>query len=160
MHTLPLLRAAALGVVIASLGIHTAAQGTDPIVGSWELNVAKSKFSPGPAPKSESRTYVLAGQDIKASSTGIDASGERTAREWTINYDGKDRPVTGRPDADTLSLKRIDAFTTEFTQKKAGKVVITGTRVISKDGKVMTITTKGTNAKGQTINDVEVFEKR
>ena len=61
---------------------------------------------------------------------------------------------------DALSLKRIDASTVEFTQKKAGKVVATGTRVISKDGKVMTITTKGTNAKGQAVNDVQVFEKR
>ena len=60
----------------------------------------------------------------------------------------------------TLSLKRIDPSTTEFTQKKGGKVVITGTRTTSKDGKMMTITTKGTNAKGQTVNDVEVFEKR
>ena len=59
-----------------------------------------------------------------------------------------------------LSLKRVNAFSAEFTQKRAGKVVITGTRTISPDGKVMTITSKGTNARGQTINDMEVFEKR
>jgi hypothetical protein len=103
---------------------------------------------------------VVAGQDIKATSKGVDGSGKPTAAEWTVNYDGKDRPQTGNPDADVLSLKRIDAFTIEFTQKRAGKVVITGMRTISRDGKVMTITFKGTNAKGQTINDVEVFEKR
>jgi hypothetical protein len=68
----------------------------------------------------------------------------------------------GRPRAirDPVSLKQIDAFSTEFTQKKAGKVVMTGTRIVSRDGKVMTISTKGTNARGQTVNDVEVFEKR
>ena len=102
----------------------------------------------------------MAGQDIKATSKGVDGSGTPTAAEWTVNYDGKDRPQTGNPDADALSLKRIDAYTTEFTQKRAGKVVITGTRVISRDGKTMTITTKGTNAAGQAVNDVEVFEKR
>jgi hypothetical protein len=59
-----------------------------------------------------------------------------------------------------VSLKRLDAFTAEFSQKNAGKVVITGTQAISKDGTVMTITTKGINAKGQTINDVLVFEKQ
>ena len=59
-----------------------------------------------------------------------------------------------------ISLKRIDAFTTEFSQKRAGKVVMTGTRIISRDGKVMTITTKGTDVKGQAVNNVEVFEKR
>ncbi len=68
--------------------------------------------------------------------------------------------MTGDPDADMLSLKRIDAFTTEFTQKRAGKVVITGTRAISKDGTVMTITTKGINAKGLTTSNVSVFEKQ
>jgi len=63
-------------------------------------------------------------------------------------------------DADALSLTRIDAFTVAFTQKRAGKVVMTGTRTISRDGKVMTLTNKGINAKGQAINDVEVFDKR
>jgi hypothetical protein len=155
------LRGAALGIFVLVLaGSKLAAQGADPIVGTWELNVAKSKYSPGPAPKSETRTYVVTGQDIKATSKGVDSTGTPTSAEWTVNYDGKDRPQTGNPNADTLSLKRIDAFTTEWTQKKADKVVLTGTRTISRDGKVMTITTKGTNAKGQAINDVEIFEKR
>jgi hypothetical protein len=154
-------RGIALGVVAFALSaIQLVAQGADPIVGTWELNVAKSTYKPGPAPKSETRTYVMAGQEIKATSTGVDGTGKPTTGEWTVNYDGKDRPMTGDPDADSLSLKRVDAFTTEFTEKKAGKVVITGTRAISRDGKVMTITTTGTNAKGQAINNVLVFEKQ
>lgn len=154
-------RAAVLWIAVVVVGgFHVSAQGNDPLVGTWELNVAKSKYSPGPAPRSETRTYVVAGSDIKATSKGVDSAGKPTTGEWTVNYDGKDRPQSGNPDADMLSLKRVDAFTTEFTQKKAEKVVITGTRMISKDGKVMTITTKGINARGQTINDVEVFEKR
>jgi hypothetical protein len=159
MHTL--LRATVLAALVVGLsGIYSLSQNTDPIVGTWVLNAEKSKYNPGPAPKSETRTYVVSGTEIKASSKGVGSDGKPTAAEWTIVYDGKDRPQTGNPDADTLSLKRVDANNTEFTQKKAGKVVITGTRVISKDGKTMTITTKGTNAKGQTVNDVEVFEKR
>lgn len=154
-------RGVALGIVMLVLsGVQLPAQETDPIVGIWELNVAKSKFSPGRAAKSETRTFVVSGQEIKATTKGVDSAGKPTAGEFTINYDGKDRPQIGNPDADTLSLKRIDAFTTEFTQKRAGKVVITGTRIISRDGKVMTITAKGTNATGQPIHDVGVFEKR
>ena len=160
MRTIKLLGTTALGVVLASFAIETVAQATDPILGTWELNVAKSTYNPGPAPKGESRTYVMAGQDITATSKGVDGTGKPTAGAWTVNYDGKDRPTAGSPDSDTLSLKRIDPFTTEFTSKRAGKVVITGTRTISRDGKVMTITTKGTNAKGQAFNIVEVFEKR
>ena len=160
MHILSALRVTALGIILAFVGIQSAAQGSDPILGTWELNVAKSKYSPGPAPKSESRTYVMAGQDIKATSRGVDGTGKPISGEWTVNYDGKDRPTTGFADADALSLKRIDPFTAEFTQKMAGKVVITGTRTISRDGKVMTITSKGINEKGQTFNEVAVFEKR
>ena len=140
--------------------VESTAQETDPIVGTWELNVAKSTFSPGPAPKSEMRTYVVAGQDIKASSKGVDGAGKAIAAEWTVNYDGTDRPLTGNQESDALSLKRINALTAEFTQKKAGHVVLTGTRTISGDGKVMIITTKGTNARGETVNNMEVFEKR
>ena len=159
MHRL--LRAAALvTIVIAAAAVELAAKGADPLVGTWELNVAKSKYTPGPAPKSETRTYVVAGKEIKASSQGVDGSGNPTAASWTVNYDGNDRPQTGNPNADSLSLKRVNAFDAKFTQKRAGKVVITGTRTVSRDGKVMTITTKGTTAGGQTINNVEVFEKR
>jgi hypothetical protein len=154
-----------LRAVIVSLGVLLAfafpvAQTPDPLIGTWELSVAKSKYSPGPAPKSDLRTYVAAGADIKASAKGVGADGKPTAGEWTINHDGKDRPQTGNPDSDSISFKRIDPLTVEFTQKRAGKVVITGTRTISKDGRTMTITSKGTDAKGQTFNDVEVFEKR
>ena len=161
MCTRRCLCASVLGVALVGLAaLQAAGQATDPLIGTWELNVAKSKVSPGPAPKSETRTYVMAGQDIKATSTGVDASGKPTAGEWTINYDGKDRPMTGSANADTLSLKRVDDHTVSFPQKRAGKVVITGTRTLSADGKVMTITTKGTNSKGQPISDVQVFDKR
>ena len=68
--------------------------------------------------------------------------------------------MTGSADVDMIALKRVDASTVQITQKKAGKVVITGTRVVSKDGKVMTVTAKGTNAKGQKVNSVLVFDKR
>ena len=169
-----------LGIILMPFGRPLATQDADPIIGTWVLNVAKSTFSPGPAPQSDSCTYVMEGlatkvtskgaskpmtymtvrQEIKATSTVVDVEGKTTTREWTIVYDGKERPVTGDPDVDTLALRRIDAFTTEFTQKRAGRVAITGTRVISRDGKVMTITTEGINAKGQRINDVSVFDKQ
>jgi hypothetical protein len=72
----------------------------------------------------------------------------------------KDYPLTGSDLADTVSLKRIDAHTSERTDKKGGKIVQTFRRVVSKDGKTMTVTIKGTNAQGQTVNNVVVFEKQ
>jgi hypothetical protein len=159
MHRLLRVTAPVL-LVIAATTVELAAQAADPVIGTWELNVAKSKYSAGRAVKSETRTYAPAGKDIKVTSKGVDDAGKPTSQSWTLSYDGKDRPQTGSPDADTLSVKRIDAHHAEFTQKRAGKAVITGTRTISPDGKVMTITSKGTNRAGQTIDNVEVYEKR
>lgn len=169
-----------LAITLLLSGRQLAAQDADPIIGTWVLNVAKSTFSPGPAPRSESRTYMIetektkltargvseprtfvsVRQEIKATSQGADGYGQPLTREWTIVYDGRDRPMTGDSDVDMLSLTRIDALTSAFVQKRAGRVVSTGTQAISRDGKAMTVTTNGINAKGQTINDVAVFDKQ
>jgi len=69
-------------------------------------------------------------------------------------------PVTGNPDWDATWLKRIDANTVEFTRKKAGKVISTATIVVSKDGKTLTLTAKGVNAKGEKFSNTGVFEKQ
>ena len=157
----PIFRMVTLGIVLAvAFPVRLPAQPADPVSGTWELNLAKSKFSPGPPLKSQTRTYEFAGPNVKYTAKGIDAEGKPTLVQYTATYDGKDYPMTGSADSDAISLKRIDAVTVEFTQKKAGKVVITGTRVISDGGKVMTVTSKGTNAKGQMINNVLVLEKR
>ena len=154
-------RCAAVSLLIGGVSvIQFMAQSTDPLVGTWELNVGKSKYGTGRAPKSETRTYVVAGQDIRATVKSVGIDGKPTSMEFMMNDDGKDRPMTGHPDADALSIRRVTASDVEFTLKKTGKVVITGTRTISKDGKTMTITSKGTNAAGQTTHDVAVFEKR
>lgn len=149
----------AIGVLLipVSRGL---AQAADPIVGTWDLNVAKSKFATGTAPKRETRTYDVSGALVKATSSGIGPDGKPMSSNWTIAYDGKDQKISGDPDVDTLTFKRTDPYHAEFTQKKGSKIVTTGTRVISQGGKVMTITSRETTASGQTIEDVAVYEKR
>ena len=137
-----------------------AAQAADPAIGTWELNVSESKYSPGLPPKSETRTYEVTGESVKFASKGIDAEGKPTLVQINGNYDGKDYPITGSPDADAISYKRIDVSTLGFTQKRNNTVVGTGTRTVSKDGKVMTVIYMGTNAKGQTVNYIAVYAKR
>ena len=158
----PLVRALAFGAVL-TLGFPTmrlSAQATDPASGTWELNLAKSKFSPGPPPKSQTRTFQVTGADVKYTLKGIDAEGKPTLVQYTAKYDGKDYPVSGSQDFDAISLKRVDAGTAQATLKKGGKVIQTATRVVSKDGKTLTLTTIGTNAKGQAVNNVLVFDNR
>jgi hypothetical protein len=155
-----LLHTIVFAVVTAMIVPVNFAQAADPSNGTWELNLAKSKFDPGPPPKSQTRTYEVMDGTVKMTLKGINAEGKEMQSTSTGSYDGKDFPITGNPDADTISVKRIDDSTVEATLKKAGKVVSNSTRTISKDGKVMTVKTKGTNAKGEKINNTLVFDKQ
>ena len=122
--------------------------------------MAKSQYNPGPPVQSLTVKVEPAGQGEKASTEGVSADGTRTATQYTANFDGKDYPLTGSPAADAVALKRIDARTTERTDKKAGTVAQTLRRVVSQDGKTMTVTVKGKNAQGQDMNNVLLFEKQ
>lgn len=149
-----------LGMVLGMAIGSVSAQTSDPRIGNWKLNVAKSKYDPGPAPKSLTLKVEVVGQGEKVTAEFVNADGSRTTTVYTGNFDGKDYPITGSQLADMVSLKRIDAQTTERTDKKGGKVVQTLRRVVAKDGKTMTVTTKGTNAQGKAINNVALFEKQ
>jgi hypothetical protein len=146
--------------VIVSLSAHLDAQ-VNTTVGTWKLNVAKSKYSPGPPPKSEMRIYEPFGDDgIKATFNRVDAAGNKVTISYSAMYDGKDYKYTGSPDADTIALTKVDANTVAATLKKNGKVVITTKAVVSPDGKTRTIASTGTDAKGQKFDNVTVFERQ
>ena len=156
------LRKATLGLILATAAItiiSLSAQAGDPLTGTWELNLAKSNFGNVPAPKSQTRTYEATGQQDKMTGEIIYADGKRVTLQYTANRDGKDYPFEGWAMADTISLTPVDTLTATYTQKKEGKVVGGGTRVISKDGKTMTISFKGTDPKGQPMEFILVFDK-
>jgi ketosteroid isomerase-like protein len=138
----------------------TAAQATDPLIGTWELNVPKSTFNPGPSLESSTRKFEAAGDGLKFSGQNVNADGTKTVGQWTAYFDGKDYPVTGDPNADTMSLKRIDRFNTEGTAKKGGKVTYRVQRVVSQDGRVWTLTLQGTDPQGKPYTNVLVFDKK
>jgi hypothetical protein len=139
----------------------TLAQSKDPFVGKWSLNTAKSKYSPGPAPKSIASTYESAGKGYKISVRNEPAKGAVQEYSYTTNLDGTDAKVTGNnPNADMIAVKRIDAHTLEMVNKRGGKVTTTQRNVVSPDGKTRTVTTTGTDAQGQKVNNVAVFEKQ
>ena len=156
-----LLVRAVLAIVSATGGAAIAAAAApDPVIGTWQLNVSKSKFTPGPAPKSETRTYSQSGPSITLVIKRVGADGNEMTSQATYQLDGKDYPWTGDPSFDSLSVKQVDSNTVKFTQKKAGKVVSTGSRTVSKDGKTLTLKSKGTTAKGEKSENVGVFDKQ
>lgn len=154
--TLPVI----VGLAVWILSAPAPAQAADTIVGTWTLNVAKSTYSPGPPPKSLTVKFEAAGEGIKSTSDTVAADGSSSHAEYTANYDGKDYPLKGVKDADTVSLKRIDASNSVRTDKKAGKVVRTYTRKLSADGKTMTATITGTDDQGRAINNTVLLERQ
>ena len=133
----------------------------DSQVGIWKLNVAKSKYSPGPAPKSATTTIEAAGAGTKVSVDQMRADGTMTQWGFSADYDGKDNPMTGNnPDADMIARTRVDANTIQSISKKDGKVTTTQLSKVSADGKTRTVTTKGMNAAGKKVNNVAVYDKQ
>ena len=128
-------------------------------MGTWNLNEAKSKLTPG-AGKITMVVYKSMLGQVKATVDGTDDKGKPTHNEWTGKFDGKDYPVTGDPTSDMRSYKKIDDRTMDFTIKKDGKVTITGRIVVAADGKSRTVTTSGTDAKGKKFKNVTVYDKQ
>ena len=142
----------------------TIATGTaiaaDSVVGTWKLNLAKSTFSPGPAPKSQTRTYAESAQGITVTIKTTAADGKESTQTATFKDDGKPYPVSGNPDFDTISIARVDPSTVNITQTKAGATVGTGVRTVSKDAKTFTLAQKGTHATGGKFDDKLVFDRQ
>jgi hypothetical protein len=149
---------ALLAVLAASAG---AAAADDPMLGSWKLNVAKSKFGSGPGIKEETnQVEPFGGNGIKLTAQITRADGTKVTESYAGTFDGKEFSVGGDPNVDTAYLKRIDAHTMERINKKAGKPTTTMKYVVSQDGKTKTVTISGTTAKGEAVNTVLVFEKQ
>ena len=146
-----------LAATVLVLAATASAQSKDPFVGTWKLDLAKSTYSPGPPPKSATTTIEAAGQGYKVSVKTEPASGPAQQWSYTSNLDGKDTPISGNnPSADMLAAKRIDTNTLEIVYKKGGKVTTTQKSVVAADGKTRTVTTTGTDAQGQKVNNVAV----
>ena len=142
-------------LVAAAHGVQAQA---DPTIGTWKLNLAKTKYNAGQAPKSTTLVIEAAGQGVKLTSNTVLADGTARKISYTAAYDGKDAAVTGTPDYDTISLKKT-ANGSEGSRKRAGKVLQTFVRSVSADGKTMTVTSTGTNAAGK-VDNVQVYDKQ
>src|SRR3982074_136304 len=84
------------------------ALAADPVVGTWKLNLAKSTFSPGPGPKSQTRTYAESPQGMTLTVKRTAADGKESVTTLTFKDDGKPYPASGNPDFDKVSVTRVD----------------------------------------------------
>ena len=131
----------------------------DPVMGTWKLNVAKSKFDPGPPQTKNIRKHEPLPNGVKVISD-VDVQGEHQHFEFTATFDGKYYPIVGSKQRDEVSFKRIDAYTIESINRKKGKVTTIGRWMVSKDGKTLTSTVKGTFPDGQHVDNIHFYEKQ
>jgi hypothetical protein len=156
MQRMRLVSSVAVALAVIVIGGTALAQSA----GTWKLNLAKSKYTEGQAPKSSTLVYEPAGAGIKVTVDMMPADGPAIHYAYSANYDGKDVPVVGNPNGDTAARTRLDPTTTKLVNKKDGQIVSNMTLVDSADGKTLTITTTGKDAKGQNIDSVAVYEKQ
>jgi hypothetical protein len=149
-----------LGSAVGTLPKGGLAQ-SDPFLGTWQLNLAKSKYSPGPALKSQTVAIQAEGQNHKLTIAGIDAAGKPVATSTiTRIYDGMPHPVPGSPDYDTEAATRVDANNLIIIRTKAGKLVQINTMTVSPDAKTRTFIATGIDANGHPLNNATVFDKQ
>ena len=146
--------------VITTFPSHAFAQGTNPLIGVWKVNLAKSTYSPGPAPKSETRTYTQNGAGLKVVIDIVNADGSASAPSWAAHFDGKYYPIVGNPGADMVMITMTDASTLDLTSKKGGTVRGVRRYTVSKDGKTMTSWQGGTTDAGVPQSNFTVWTKQ
>jgi len=147
-------------LAFALIPVGFAANATDPVIGTWTLNIEKSTIAADRVPKSLTRTYAAAAGGTSMTVTGVNADGSTISQSAMLTYDGKDDAFTGSTIWDTLSLKKVNGSTVKSELKKDGKVVGHTTRTISGQGKVLTLTTTYKSAKGGTIHETDVYDKQ
>jgi hypothetical protein len=148
---------------LLALAITTfAAFGADSTLGTWKLNVEKSKYTPAPMPvKSLTVARDAADDGVKQTTTGEQADGTAINSSYTAKYDGKDVQVAGNAPYDTIAIRKVNANTlTDERKKTGGPYKATGRTVVSNGGKTMTTTTKGTNGQGKEFTSTFVFDKQ
>jgi hypothetical protein len=159
-----------IGFVLAALltislaGTAAAQSKNDPSIGTWKLNVAKSKFTPGPPIQGDTRSYEVneAGWLFVTTET-TQPDGTRTGVRFAAKFDGKAYPQIGRfaPTVTLITYEPVDRRTLKYTQRDtSGKIVSTNTRTVSEDGKTMLIEQRTSNASGQPVVNIELFERQ
>jgi len=146
----------ALALLLTATAITFAAK---PLIGTWKLNEGKSKFAAGAA-KNTTVTYAPAkGDMIKCAVDGVDKNGKPIHWTWVGKFDGQPYKIKGSPSFDTLAYKPVNDRTNNTTAMKDGKVVMTATITVAKNGKSRVVTLTGTDASGKKFTDTTYYDK-
>jgi hypothetical protein len=150
-------------VVIAAMAafVPVMGQADNPQIGFWKMNMEKSKFSSGTGFKSATSRIESFGGGVRHTVDSVYIDGTSRRYSYATRYDGKDMPVLGNsPYGDTTAITHVDANTTRTVYKNKGQVTVIQISVVSPDRKTRTVTTKGTNPAGQTVDNLSVYDRQ
>jgi hypothetical protein len=135
--------AVSMGLILVAGGLYAA----DPFEGTWKLNESKSKLTRG-TDKDTKIVYNshLTGDNVTVTADGVEGDGTPIHTEWKGKFDGKDYKVTGDPDANMRSYKKINERTFYMTAKKGAEIVAMSLIVVSADGKSQDVTLTSADA--------------
>ena len=161
----PIIPVTAAVAVAALLGVGLTARGavapkSPSFAGTWQLDVDQSTYRPGPAPTSAVLRVEYNGATRHSVLETMAADGEMVRTEYAAAENGRDYPISGSPNADTIRLRRVAPGTIERVDKRRGHVVMLLTLRLSQDGKTMKVTQEGVTASGDMVSNTMVYEKR
>jgi hypothetical protein len=149
----------AVAVVMALMASGLLLAQSNPFVGTWKLNLAKSK-DPGAFPKEETLTVRILGDQREVTMHGTATNGAPISFKYEVpDNGGAGRVLAGGP-YDGVSGKRIDENTREVRYTMGGKEMLQLRAAVSNDGKTMSLTVVGMDARGKPLSGVAVFEKQ
>jgi len=152
-------RSIVIALAVCVVGAAVALAADSPFLGTWKLNEAKSKLSPN-APKNTTVVYEAAGDSVKVTTDGVDAQGKAVHTEWTGKFDGKDYAVSGDPNSNMRSYKKVNDHTLTLANKKDGKVILSGRVETSADNRTRTVHLSGTGPDGKKFTSTAVYDRQ
>jgi hypothetical protein len=141
--------AVTLGLIFVTGGLYAA----DPFEGTWKLNESKSKLAKGTDKDTKIVYNSPTGDEVTVTADGVEGDGTPIHTEWKGKFDGKDYGVTGDPDADKRSYKKMNDRTLFMMAKKGNEIVAQSLIVVSADGKSQDITLVSPNAMMSVYNE-------
>ncbi len=133
-------------------------QSNDPFLGKWVLDPDASQFTPAPGPTNRTMSFEMKSGSLHHVTDTFNANGGLAAIDYSAKFDGADYPIDGTA-IDTVSLKRTDPHTIERTGKVRGMPAETCIMKVSPDGKVLTMTVKG-SYRGTNYASTQVYKRQ
>jgi hypothetical protein len=139
------------------------AADSSPFVGTWKLNVAKSKYGgPMKPPKDEAILISERGDQRVDTAKGVRGDGSPISIENTFTNTGGEVQSLGFPAGTSVVVakRKADSRITDWTITLPSSMRLTEHDVVSDDGKTMTSTLKGTDGQGQPFVSVIVYDRQ